>query len=55
MWPSNASVLPDEAIVDAIYDNQAIRAFVGIDLSRESAPSAMTLLNKTLPGNNSGA
>ena len=36
--------LSDEGIEDAIYDNQAIRGFVGIDLSRESAPDATTLL-----------
>jgi IS5 family transposase len=36
--------LSDEAIEDAIYDSQAIRAFVGIDLNRESAPDATTLL-----------
>jgi IS5 family transposase len=36
--------LSDEGIEDAIYDSQAIRAFVGIDLNRESAPDAMTLL-----------
>jgi len=36
--------LSDEGIEDAIYDSQAIRAFVGIDLSRESAPDATTLL-----------
>ncbi|HBO9387794.1 TPA: IS5 family transposase, partial [Pseudomonas aeruginosa] len=29
---------------DAVYDSQAIRSFVGIDLSRESAPDATTLL-----------
>ena len=34
----------DEGIEDAIYDSQAIRAFVGIDLNRESAPDAATLL-----------
>jgi len=28
----------DEAIEDALYDSQAIRRFVGIDLGRESAP-----------------
>jgi IS5 family transposase len=33
-----------EGIEDAIYDSQAIRAFVGIDLGRESAPDATTLL-----------
>jgi IS5 family transposase len=27
---------------DAIYDSQAIRRFVGIDLSQESAPDATT-------------
>jgi hypothetical protein len=32
--------LSDEGIEDAIYDSQAIRAFVGIDLGRESAPDA---------------
>jgi IS5 family transposase len=36
--------LSDEGVEDAIYDSQAIRAFVGIDLSRESAPDATTLL-----------
>ena len=36
--------LSDEGIEDAIYDNQAIGCFVGIDLSRESAPDATTLL-----------
>jgi len=34
----------DEGIEDALYDSQAIRAFVGIDLSREAAPDATTLL-----------
>ena len=34
--------LSDEGIEDAIYDSQAIRAFVGIDLNRESAPDATT-------------
>ena len=37
--------LSDEGIEDAIYDSQAIRRFVGIDLNRESAPDATTLLN----------
>jgi len=37
--------LSDEGIEDAIYDSQAIRGFVGIDLSRESAPDATTLLD----------
>ncbi len=36
--------LSDEGIEDAIYDSQAIRAFVGIDLARDSAPDATTLL-----------
>ncbi len=36
--------LSDEGIEDAIYDSQAIRRFVGIDLSHESAPDATTLL-----------
>ncbi|MDA8382407.1 MAG: IS5 family transposase [Betaproteobacteria bacterium] len=34
----------DEGIEDAIYDSQAIRRFVGVDLSREKAPDATTLL-----------
>ena len=36
--------LSDEGVEDAIYDSQAIRHFFGIDLSRESAPDATTLL-----------
>jgi len=36
--------LSDEGIEDAIYDSQAIRGFVGIDLTYESAPDATTLL-----------
>jgi transposase, IS5 family len=36
--------LSDEGIEDAIYDSQAIRRFVGIDLARETAPDATTLL-----------
>jgi len=36
--------LSDEGTEDAIYDSQAIRSFVGIDLSREAAPDATTLL-----------
>ena len=36
--------LSDEGIEDAIYDSQAIRGFVGIDLNRQSAPDATTLL-----------
>ena len=36
--------LSDEGIEDAIYDSQAISAFVDIDLVRESAPDSTTLL-----------
>lgn len=36
--------LSDEGMEDAIYDSQSIRAFVGIDLTHESAPDATTLL-----------
>jgi IS5 family transposase len=36
--------LSDEGIEDAIYDSYAVRRFVGIDLSRETAPDATTLL-----------
>jgi IS5 family transposase len=36
--------LADEALEDAIYDSQAMRAFAGIDLSVESVPDATTLL-----------
>jgi len=32
------------SIEDAIYDSQAIRGFVGIDLTHESVPDATTLL-----------
>ena len=34
----------DEGIEDAIYDSQTIRGYVGIDLNREAAPDATTLL-----------
>ena len=40
----NCFGLSDKGIEDAIYDSQAIRCFVGIDLARESAPDATTLL-----------
>ncbi|MCG3186547.1 MAG: IS5 family transposase ISPsp6 [Rhodocyclaceae bacterium] len=40
----NCFGLSDEGTEDAIYDSQAIRRFVGIDLARESAPDATTLL-----------
>jgi IS5 family transposase len=36
--------LADEALEDALYDSQALRDFVGIDLSRQSVPDATTLL-----------
>ena len=36
--------LSDEGIKGAIYGSQAIRAFVGIDLGRESAPDTTNLL-----------
>ena len=36
--------LSDEGVEDAIPDSQAWRAFVGIDLSREGAPEATTVL-----------
>lgn len=36
--------LSDKGIEDATYDSQSIRAFVCIDLGRESAPDATTLL-----------
>ena len=36
--------LSDEGIEDAVYDSQSIRRFVGIDLGRENAPDATTLL-----------
>ena len=34
----------DEGTEDAVYDSQAIRRFVGIDLNREAASDATTLL-----------
>jgi len=40
----NCFGLSDEGIEDAIYDSHAIRRFVGVDLGRESAPDATTLL-----------
>ena len=36
--------LSNKGIEDAIFDSQAIRRFVGIDLSRETSPNATTLL-----------
>jgi len=40
----NCFGLSDEGTEDALYDSQAIRRFVGIDLGREAAPDATTLL-----------
>jgi IS5 family transposase len=36
--------LSDEGTEDALYDSQSVRTFVGLDLSREAAPDATTLL-----------
>lgn len=36
--------LADEALEDAIYESQAMRDFIGIDLAIESVPEATTLL-----------
>ena len=36
--------LADEALEDALYDSQALRTFVGIDLGSETVPDATTLL-----------
>lgn len=36
--------LADEALEDALYDSQAMREFVGIELSVEDVPDATTLL-----------
>lgn len=36
--------LADEALEDALYDSQALRGFAGIDLNRDPAPDATTLL-----------
>lgn len=36
--------LSDEGLEDAVYDSQAIRGFIGIDLAREAAPDATALL-----------
>ena len=40
----NCFGLSDGGIEDALYDSQAIRRFVGIDLGRETAPDATTML-----------
>jgi IS5 family transposase len=36
--------LADEAVEDAVYDSQALRNFMGIDLSQTSVPDATTLM-----------
>jgi transposase, IS5 family len=36
--------LADEAVEDALYDSQALRSFVGIDLNCDPVPDATTLL-----------
>jgi IS5 family transposase len=36
--------LSDAGVEDAVYDSQAVRGFVGLDLTHESAPDATTLL-----------
>ena len=36
--------LADEALEDALYDSQALRGFVGIELNRDPVPDATTLL-----------
>ena len=36
--------LADEALEDALYDSQAMREFVGIDLAKQNVPDATTLL-----------
>ena len=36
--------LADEALEDAIYDSQAMREFLGLDLARDPVPDATTLL-----------
>ena len=36
--------LADEALEDALYDSQALRAFAGIDLGSQAVPDATTLL-----------
>jgi len=36
--------LADEAVKDALHDSQALRNFMGIDLSREGVPDATTLM-----------
>jgi transposase, IS5 family len=40
----NWFALADEAVEDAIYDSQAMREFLGLDLGNEPVPDATTLL-----------
>lgn len=40
----NCFGLSDEGIEDALYDSQAIRRFVGVDLGRDTAPDATSVL-----------
>src|SRR6202166_4969469 len=37
--------LADEALEDALYDSQALRSFAGIELNRDPAPDATTVLH----------
>ena len=37
--------LADEALEDALYDSQALRAFAGIELNRDPVPDATTVLH----------
>ena len=45
--------LSDEGIEDPLYDNQAIRCFVGIDLALEDAPDTAAFISgpRALKGN----
>jgi hypothetical protein len=45
--------LSDEGIEDQLYDNQAIRCFVGIDLALEDAPDTAAFISgpRALKGN----
>ena len=37
--------LADEALEDALYDSQALRGFVGLELNRDAVPDATTVLH----------
>jgi IS5 family transposase len=37
--------LADEALEDALYDSQALRGFIGIELNRDAVPDATTVLH----------